>query len=249
MENINCGRILLENTMKDLIILKSNRPKRMTQVQNRLNKALKYLAILIVEKAVEDHFFNPKLEMIKLEEMYGLHLKEIFMIGFHEVSPKKGTLRDVPVMSLEKLDKIVDKRVFKASEATMQRLTGKILPHIKEGIQEGKALGKTVKSLKKDFQNMTNHELMRIVRTETHSIYNQSKYESLLQANVPLKKQWLSSGLSNSRPAHEDADGQTVGVDEPFIVDGEELMYPGDPSGSPENVINCACTIKPVIQE
>ena len=32
-----------------------------------------------------------------------------------------------------------------------------------------------------------------------------------------------------------------IPLDEPFVVDGEELMYPGDENGSPENVINCQC--------
>jgi hypothetical protein len=33
-----------------------------------------------------------------------------------------------------------------------------------------------------------------------------------------------------------------VGKDEPFIVMGEQLDYPGDPVGSAGNVINCRCT-------
>jgi hypothetical protein len=38
-----------------------------------------------------------------------------------------------------------------------------------------------------------------------------------------------------------------VPIDEPFIVSGEELMYPGDPSGSAGNVINCRCAIGYVV--
>jgi hypothetical protein len=33
--------------------------------------------------------------------------------------------------------------------------------------------------------------------------------------------------------------------DEPFLVGGEELQYPRDPSGSPENTINCSCLLYP----
>ena len=46
-----------------------------------------------------------------------------------------------------------------------------------------------------------------------------------------------------------DADQQTVGLDEPFSVYGQEgdseedLQFPGDPDGSDGNVINCACGI------
>jgi len=32
-------------------------------------------------------------------------------------------------------------------------------------------------------------------------------------------------------------------MDEPFIIGGESLDYPGDPSGSAANVINCRCSV------
>jgi len=42
---------------------------------------------------------------------------------------------------------------------------------------------------------------------------------------------------------HLAADGQRVGMNEPFVIEGvngdEELRYPGDPMGSAGNVINC----------
>jgi hypothetical protein len=38
-------------------------------------------------------------------------------------------------------------------------------------------------------------------------------------------------------------DGQKVELDEPFEVDGYELMYPADPSGEPEMVYNCRCAM------
>ncbi len=53
-------------------------------------------------------------------------------------------------------------------------------------------------------------------------------------------KTWETTS-DNPRPAHEDADGQEVPIDEPFDVDGEDLDYPGDPNGSDGNVINCMC--------
>ena len=49
----------------------------------------------------------------------------------------------------------------------------------------------------------------------------------------------LSALDSRTRPEHAEADGQVVGVDEPFIVGGEKLMFPGDRSGSPWNTYNC----------
>lgn len=45
--------------------------------------------------------------------------------------------------------------------------------------------------------------------------------------------------FSNSRDSHMDADGQTVAVDELFVLAGGEGMYPGDPELPPEESINC----------
>jgi hypothetical protein len=52
-----------------------------------------------------------------------------------------------------------------------------------------------------------------------------------------------NSTLDNrTREDHAAADGQRVPVGEPFIVGGESLEFPGDPAGSPEQVINCRCS-------
>ena len=68
--------------------------------------------------------------------------------------------------------------------------------------------------------------------------------EAMAAAGIELKS-WLSSHGPNVRPAHAEAeqryDSKPIPLDEPFLVDGEELMYPGDPSGSPGNIINCQC--------
>jgi uncharacterized protein with gpF-like domain len=60
---------------------------------------------------------------------------------------------------------------------------------------------------------------------------------------VALDKEWLATSDDRTRDAHADANGQRVGYDEPFEVDGEPMMYPGDPAGSAANVINCRCVV------
>lgn len=58
---------------------------------------------------------------------------------------------------------------------------------------------------------------------------------------VRVLKRWDSKEDTRVRAAHVAADGQTVPISQPFIVDNEPLMAPLDPSGSPSNVINCRC--------
>lgn len=40
---------------------------------------------------------------------------------------------------------------------------------------------------------------------------------------------------------HRDPHGQTVPLEEAYLVSGERLMYPADPSGSAGNIIACRC--------
>jgi len=102
-----------------------------------------------------------------------------------------------------------------------------------------------------------------IVRTETLMIQAQASQAQMMAdaarmsaAGYTLKKSWLSARDPRVRPAHVLADatynreGTTgpIPVDQPFIVDGEELMYPHDPAGSPGNVINCRCVSVPVVE-
>ena len=92
----------------------------------------------------------------------------------------------------------------------------------------------------------------RIARTEVLRAYSIAQQSSLRQIAdyVPaLEKQWIATLDDRTRPAHRQAHGQVRSWDEPFTVDGEELFYPRDPGGSPENTINCRCVLVPVVPE
>jgi uncharacterized protein with gpF-like domain len=86
-----------------------------------------------------------------------------------------------------------------------------------------------------------------IAATETTRAYGAATMAAgMEQARVTgkvLTKTWRTSHDERVRSAHSAADGQTVPVWMPFQVGGEMLQFPGDPSGSPDNVINCRCDI------
>ena len=67
-------------------------------------------------------------------------------------------------------------------------------------------------------------------------------YVGMNVVGFAAKKEWNAILDEKTRPAHRLADGQVVGIEEDFIVDGEPLMYPGDDSrASIGNTINCRC--------
>jgi len=93
----------------------------------------------------------------------------------------------------------------------------------------------------------------KIVRTEVIGGLNRGSLEAYKRSPVVGKKVWLTARDGRVRPTkpghfnHQAADGQTVPKGEPFIVSGELLMHPGDPNGSPGNIIRCRCAMKPVL--
>lgn len=73
-------------------------------------------------------------------------------------------------------------------------------------------------------------------------------FEESIPAAVFIRKDvktWVNMGDRRVRPTHEAAGGQTVSLQDPFIVGGSFLMFPGDNSlGAPlEEIINCRCSV------
>lgn len=115
---------------------------------------------------------------------------------------------------------------------------------LEEGIQAGETTKQLADRVRGVFNDLNQGEAKRIALTETNGAYNYSRHETMLGVGIEYKA-WLSSHGPNVRPAHEAAENyyidSPIPVDEPFFVGGEDLMYPGDPNGSPGNIINCQC--------
>lgn len=87
---------------------------------------------------------------------------------------------------------------------------------------------------------------LRIVITEGHRAQEMGQLAAGLEAEqqgVKIVRRWDATLDPRTRAEHAAADGKEVGLDEPFIVGGEPLMYPGDPSGRPSNTIRCRCVV------
>jgi uncharacterized protein with gpF-like domain len=85
-----------------------------------------------------------------------------------------------------------------------------------------------------------------VARTETVGALNAGRTDAFgavaEELGGPFEQMWLATLDNRTREDHREADGQTVGLGEPFIVGGEPLAFPGDPSGSAANIINCRCS-------
>ena len=85
------------------------------------------------------------------------------------------------------------------------------------------------------------------IRTEINAMCNLAVFLALADSGEKEKK-WRSHHDELTRYTHAAADGQTVPINEPFIVGGYRLMFPGDTSlgAPPQEIVNCRCVMQRV---
>ena len=93
-----------------------------------------------------------------------------------------------------------------------------------------------------------------IGRTETIQSLNRAQHEALTQAvgmgavkQQDITRDWDTAGDDRVRETHREMEGQSVGLDEPFMTpDGYSLMFPGDTSlgADASETIDCRCRVK-----
>lgn len=94
-----------------------------------------------------------------------------------------------------------------------------------------------------DSPDFNRNRALVIARTESTTASNKGASIGNEDADYETNKTWISVLDANTRPDHVDADGQTVGNDESFVVGGYQCMYPGDMSLPANEVIQCRCTL------
>jgi uncharacterized protein with gpF-like domain len=58
-----------------------------------------------------------------------------------------------------------------------------------------------------------------------------------------LQKTWRTEHDDRVRASHRAVDGVTIPLYQPFNVGGFPMLFPGDPQGPPDEVINCRCDV------
>lgn len=110
----------------------------------------------------------------------------------------------------------------------------------------GLGIEKLTKRIYKDYcDRLEKWQCRRIAQTEAMIGMAEASEAAARTLSVQYTKQWVISGLGNTRPSHEAMDGVTVDQDEPFRLEGGLMMYPHDTSLGADagEIINCACDI------
>lgn len=117
---------------------------------------------------------------------------------------------------------------------------------ILQGIIQGETIAAIATRIANEVGEQNRKVAIRNARTITTGVENKGRIDSYKRANkmgIKTKKQWLATLDGRTRHYHRLLDGQVQDVDKPFVVEGEEIMFPGDPDAEGYMVYNCRCTL------
>ena len=187
----------------------------------------------LYEQIVYKHFINI-LNLVKKEVLSS--------IGENSISISFDLLNEKALKFLE--DKKI-KFAIKVADTTHKA----IINELSEGFEKGES----IPELSNRIKNMPEFDMKRatvVARTEIISSSNAGTLQGYKESGVVIGKEWSSTKDERTRDHHKEAEGQRVKLDEPFIVDGDLLDYPGDNShdAKASNVIQCRCSLKPILE-
>ena len=141
-------------------------------------------------------------------------------------------------------DTKLSKRLYTKLGEDINLLKKRIANNISRGI----ATADSYINIARNIASGTNvgvNRTMTIARTESHRIQVLGAVDAqhkAKDAGADVVKQWDAALDGRTRPHHRQLDGQIRELDEPFEVDGMEVMYPSG-FGKASEDINCRCAL------
>lgn len=138
----------------------------------------------------------------------------------------------------------LSKRLYTKLGEDVDLLKEKVATNIARGI----ATADSYINIARNIASGTNigvNRAMRIARTEGHRVQilgTVDAQHAAKEAGADVVKQWNAALDGRTRPHHRMLDGQIRELEEPFEVDGMEVMYPSG-FGRPAEDINCRCAL------
>lgn len=152
-----------------------------------------------------------------------------------------------------KLTKIVrdeaGSKIRSITNTTKERIESVVRGILYEADTEGWGVPEITSNLYRELKNnLVGNGYARaraIAQTEIISASNQASQFAADSTGYEYRKFWSTSGLPNIRATHLEAEqfSETRDGLRPDETFPNGLLYPGDPSGPAEEVINCRCTI------
>lgn len=153
--------------------------------------------------------------------------------------------QDVTEPAVTAVEDLLRSRANQIAGYVTQATYDDIVGQLNDGVTAGESIPQLATRVRTVFEQADRTRAERIARTEVHGAVQgaQLAYAGGLPRTAGVRKEWLATPDARTREAHRHADGQTRPLSEPFLVGGEPLMFPGDPAGTPDEVINCRCSM------
>lgn len=176
------------------------------------------------------------------------YLNECYETGFigtlYDIAgqgiPIIAPIDQTAVVKAVQLDSKISNGLYSALGMDTKRLKKNITQEISRGIASSLSYSDISRNLK-NTSGVPLYNAKRIVRTESHRIQQQSAEDSRRIAKnkgADIVRMWDATLDGRTRDSHRMVDGEIKELDEEF---SNGLMFPGDPSGSAAEVINCRC--------
>jgi len=199
----------------------------------------------VIHKAVDDLLFDSAKWNLIFEEFGQLMLPGI--IGDAGQRGLNSVIVGISFnVSNPRVQEFIDKKKFKFAQEVNQTTLDRLRQELRQGTIDGESIPELRGRVKQVFDEARTWRADMIARTETGGAYNYGSFEGYRQSGVVIRKGWLSSHDSKVRDSHRALDGQEVPLEARF---SNNLKYPGDPDGPPEEIISCRCSIYPVVEE
>ena len=98
------------------------------------------------------------------------------------------------------------------------------------------------KEIQGRFKTMSEGRALTIARTETGMVQSETRFDAMKEEGIE-QHVWSTGGDAHVRESHAAIDGEEVEIGKAF---GNGLKYPQDPTGPPEETINCRCVALPL---
>ena len=166
---------------------------------------------------------------------------------------EKARSKGLVTKDFERFTGLLDEFINEVGAERAAQIFGTTADQVRDALTRGTAEGLSIAQIAADLRarapSLALARAAVIARTESHSAAMWSQVEAIKDTGLELRKQWIAAKDERTRTLqdgpfdHAAMDGETVDMDQPFIVGGEQLEFPGDPNGSPGNIINCRCVM------
>ena len=248
------GRVNARAEARTQLIIRNNLEKRFYKRMNTLlRKFLNVQLYLYTEYGISNAEVAAQAFNEDFIPLIQSHYKRVFQAVYKNNEDKYMSDRkaDTFVFGTSIDFEAVVSNYFMTRELVLAGVGLRMALRISNLIESGRANGLTLPQIAREvstkFTAISRGRAALIARTETHNAasFANHAYHLTAEKNLGTKmlKQWVSTNDARTRSAHSIANGQSVDMNEDFIVGGVAMGYAGDSKGGARNVINCRCII------